>query len=128
MHGMTSHGFPNLFFTGYTQAASAANLTLMFDQQAKHIAFIAGQALARGATTLEPGKEAQDAWVSTIKEKSVANPRFWRECTPGYSNNEGAGDLRSYAGESYGPGFYAFDQLLKDWRDQGDMEGLVLGK
>jgi len=27
-----------------------------------------------------------------------------------------------------GPGFYAFDRLLKEWRGQGDMEGLVLGK
>jgi cyclohexanone monooxygenase len=127
LHGMTSHGFPNLFFTGYTQAASAANLTLMYDQQATHIAHIAKATLARGAAMFEPSKSAQDEWVRIIKEKLTLNTRYWRECTPGYGNAEGSEEIRSPMGESYGPGFYAFDQLLKEWRGKGDMEGLVLG-
>jgi cyclohexanone monooxygenase len=32
----------------------------------------------------------------------------------------------SHLGEPYAPGFYAFNRLLKDWRED-DMEGLVLG-
>jgi cyclohexanone monooxygenase len=127
MHGMTTHGFPNLFFIGYIQAATAANLTLMFDQQATHISYMAKEAIARGAATLEPTKDAQDDWVRTIREKRTANPKFWRECTPGYNNNEGSEEVRPYSGEGYGPGFYAFDDLLKAWRNKGDMEGLALG-
>jgi cyclohexanone monooxygenase len=56
------------------------------------------------------------------------------ECTPGYYNNEGGGagaaegeGIRSHIGEPYGPGFYAFGDLLAEWRDKGDMDGLVLG-
>ena len=52
---------------------------------------------------------------------------FLRECTPGYYNNEGGKVIRSHLGEMYGPGFYAFEELLRVWRDKGDMAGLVLG-
>jgi cyclohexanone monooxygenase len=127
MHGMTSHGFPNLFFIGFTQAANAANITLMYDQQATHIAYMVNATLAQGATTLEPHKEAEDAWVRTIKELLVTNPRFWRECTPGYGNNEGSEEIRSPMGESYGPGFYAFGDLIETWRAKGNMDGMAVG-
>ena len=55
------------------------------------------------------------------------DPQFSRECTPGYYNNEGEEQLRSNLGEPYGPGFYAFDELLQEWRDRGDLKGLALG-
>ena len=31
---MTTHGFPNLFFTGFIQGGVNANITAMFEQQA----------------------------------------------------------------------------------------------
>ena len=77
---------------------------------------------------MEPSREAQQAWVKTIRESLVTNPQFWRDCTPGYYNNEGSEIIRSaHYGEPYGPGFYAFGELLKEWRDKGNLEGLVLG-
>ena len=39
-HGMMSHGFPNQFFTGFTQAGVSANTTAMFEPQGSHIAYI----------------------------------------------------------------------------------------
>jgi cyclohexanone monooxygenase len=122
-----SHGFPNQFFTGFTQAGVSANTTAMFAQQGTHIAHVIKETLARGAATVEPSQQAQDEWVSIIRETSITDRNFWRECTPGYYNNEGEEVLRSHLGEPYGPGFYAFDRLLQDWRDKGDMDGLVLG-
>ena len=126
-HGMMSHGFPNQFFTGFTQAGVSANTTAMFEQQGSHIAYIIKETSARGAVTVEPSRQAQDEWVRIIRETSITDRNFWRECTPGYYNNEGEEAFRSHLGEPYGPGFYAFDRLLQEWRDQGDMEGLVLG-
>ena len=41
----------------------AANTTAMFEQQAEHIAYIISEAIARGATTVEPSQEGQDNWV-----------------------------------------------------------------
>ena len=52
--------------------------------------------------------------------------QFQRECTPSYFNGEGAEKLRWYAGETYGPGWVAFQRLLQEWRDKGTLEGLVL--
>jgi cyclohexanone monooxygenase len=131
LHGITSHGFPNQFHTGFVQGGVSANTTAMFEQQAEHIAYIISEAVKRKATTVEPSMEAQDNWVNTIRDLSIDNSAFEVSCTPGYYNNEGGGGgqgIRSFLGEPYSPGFYAFDDLLKEWRDKGDLEGLVLGK
>jgi cyclohexanone monooxygenase len=127
LHGMMAHGFPNLFFTGFTQAGVNATNSATFIAQGRHIGYIASQALRRGAGTVEPSQEAQDAWVRHLRSVAVDNTQFVRECTPSYFNNEGEEKLRFIFGEPYGPGFYAFEKLLQEWRDQGDLEGLVLG-
>ncbi len=130
LHGMTSRGFPNMFFTGFIQGGVSANTTAMFEQQAKHIAYILAEAQNRGATTVEPGQEGQDAWVRTVRELAIDNSAFELSCTPGYYNNEGRGAAvgnGSFLGDFYSPGFYAFDDLLAEWRDKGDLDGLVLG-
>ncbi len=130
LHGMTSVGFPNQFFTGFIQGGVSANTTAMFEQQAEHIAYIISEAIAHGATTVEPSEDAQDDWVKTIREVSIDTSEFAVSCTPGYYNNEGGGGgegIRSAIGEYYAPGFYAFGDLIKEWRDKGELEGLVLG-
>ena len=130
LHGMMSRGFPNQFFTGFIQGGVAANTTSMFDQQGEHIAYIISEAMARGAVTVEPSQEAQDQWIKTTRETAAGDLQFAMECTPGYYNNEGGGGgegIRSHLGEPYGPGFYAFGDLLKEWRDKGDLDGLVVG-
>jgi cation diffusion facilitator CzcD-associated flavoprotein CzcO len=126
-HGMMSHGFPNMFFTGFTQAGLNATNSVTFISQGRHIGYIVSEALKRGVRTVEPSLEAQEAWIQHIRETAIDPTPFARECTPGYFNNEGEKELRWYLGEPYGPGFYAFEKLLKDWRDAGDMKGLVLG-
>ena len=131
LHGITSHGFPNQFHTGFIQGGVSANTTAMFEQQAEHIAYIISEAVKRKATTVEPSVAAQDNWVNTIRELSMDNSAFEVSCTPGYYNKEGGGGgqgIRSFLGEPYSPGFYAFDDLLKEWREKGDLDGLVLGQ
>ncbi len=129
LHGITSRGFPNQFHTGFIQGGVSANTTAMFEQQAEHIAYIIAEAINRGATVVEPSAQAQDAWVATIRELAFDNSAFDLSCTPGYYNNEGRGfgdASRSFLGEVYSPGFYAFDDLLRQWRDAGDLAGLTL--
>ena len=126
LHGMMTHGFPNQFFTGFTQAGLNATNSVTFVSQGKHIGYIVSEALRRAVTRVEPSLEAQEAWVNTIRNTAVDTSCFARECTPGYFNNEGEEKLRWYLGEPYGPGFYAFEALLEDWRGKGDLEGLLL--
>jgi cyclohexanone monooxygenase len=128
LHGMTSRGFPNQFFTGFIQGGVSANTTAMFEQQAEHIAYLISEAVKRRAVTVEPSQEAQAAWVSTIQELAIDNSAFEVSCTPGYYNKEGGGGAEGFLGEYYSAGFYAFDDLLKEWRDKGDLDGLELGK
>ncbi|BBZ47801.1 flavin-containing monooxygenase [Mycobacterium parmense] len=134
LHGMTSRGFPNQFYTGFTQVGISANIATNYELQGEHIAYVIAEALKRGATTVEPSQAAQDRWCATIRETAIDNSAFDAQCTPGYYNNEGGGGgaaegegIRSHLGEPYGPGFYAFEELLRAWRDKGDLEGLVLG-
>lgn len=133
-HGMMTHGFPNQFFTGFIQGGFAASTTETFNQQGKHIAWIIAQALHRGATVVEPALDAQNAYVDMIRSSAADNSAFIRECTPSYFNNEGvevANDkgekrVRFYTGETYGPGWYAFIELLENWRETGELDGLIL--
>jgi cyclohexanone monooxygenase len=127
LHGITSHGFPNLLFTGFIQGGVTAATTLMFEQQADHIAYLVKEALARSATTVEPSEAAEDEWIATIRANSVDNSNFVRECTPGYYNSEGEPNGRSFLGDPYWGGFYALEDLLRAWRDSGELKGLVLG-
>ncbi len=103
LHGMTTHGFPNLFFTGFTQAGLNATNSVTFVSQGRHIGYIVSQALRRGAATVEPSQAAQDDWVRTIREHANEGAKqFAQECTPGYFNNEGEKEFRWYLGEPYG--------------------------
>ena len=129
LHGMTSRGFPNQFFMGFIQGGVSANTTAMFEQQAQHIAYIIAEAQNRGATTVEPSKDGQDAWVATVRELAIDNSAFELSCTPGYYNNEGRGGAvgnGSFLGDFYSPGFYAFDELIAEWRAKGELDGLEL--
>lgn len=130
LHGMTTVGFPNQFYTGFTQVGISANIAANYELQGEHIAYIVAQALERGITTIEPSQAAQDDWCQTIKDNYIDNSAFDAECTPGYYNNEGGGDggLRSHLGEPYGPGFYAFGDLLAAWRNDGGLDGFVTGR
>jgi cyclohexanone monooxygenase len=127
LHGMTVHNFPNLLFTGWLQGGVSGSTTLMYDQQGRHISYIVGETLARGAETFEPSAQAEADWVRTIRENLALDRAFWESCTPGYNNNEGLEVTRyTIFGEPYGPGYLAFDELIRNWREQGDMQGLEL--
>ncbi len=92
---MTSRGFPNQFHTGFIQGGVSANTTAMFEQQAKHIAYIISEAVKREAR--RPSSRARrlkTAGSSTIRELAVDTSAFDLSCTPGYYNNEGSGGRR----------------------------------
>lgn len=124
LHGMTANGFPNFYFTGYGQSGVSGSITLGYDLQAQHIAHIVKNALARDVVA-EPSAEAQQSWLDTISEKLVFDKAFWHECTPSYLNGEGAA-IEKYTvwGEPYGGGYYEFESILADWRENG-MPGMT---
>ncbi|MCX4092524.1 flavin-containing monooxygenase [Nocardia sp. alder85J] len=128
LHGIMSHGFPNHFATGYVQGGVTAATTLIFEQQADHIAYIIGAAQRQGIKVLEPTQEAEDGWVATIRANAIDNSEFVETCTPGYYNAEGAPNGRGFLGDPFWGGFYVLEELLQAWRDTGTLEGLAQTK
>ena len=128
LHGLSSHGFPNWFFIGVNQNGLSVNMTAMFDDQARHVAYIIDEVLGRGRAVAEVTAEAEAEWVAEIRRLAFANRDFLESCTPGYYNNEGELDdpSKGLATQAYAPGINAFNALLADWREQGDLQGFEL--
>ncbi|MBN4055340.1 NAD(P)/FAD-dependent oxidoreductase [bacterium AH-315-K03] len=134
LHGMMTSDFPNQFFIGYYQGGVNATTTEQYKQQAHHIAYIIKEALERGVRSLEPSEQAQDDWVKHVRDTAIDTSSFLEECTPSYYNGEsekhkgsdGKESFRFFLGETYGPGWGAFQQLLLDWRSAGELAGLVI--
>ena len=127
LHGLTTHGFPNCFFLGFTQTAITISVPQALDEQARHVTYMVSQAKARGAASLEPTAEAEEAYVQEVRSLARMGSRFYSECTPGYYNSEGASGNRSgFFSDMYGAGPLRFFQLLAEWRDTGELPGLEL--
>jgi cation diffusion facilitator CzcD-associated flavoprotein CzcO len=125
LHGMTVHGFPNLFFVGRSQSATTVNLPLSLENQTQHVTYILKEARERGYRTLELTAEAETAYVQEVRRLSGIGARFYQECTPGYYNSEGAaGNKNGFFAESYGAGSLIFFDMLDKWRSDGRMDGL----
>ncbi|MDE2301162.1 MAG: NAD(P)/FAD-dependent oxidoreductase [Sphingomonadales bacterium] len=125
--GAMARGFPNMFFTGFTQGGVNATNSKTFIDQGRHIGYIVSEALRRGATVVEPSKAAQDGYIAHLRSIAVDNSAFINECTPSYFNNEGdSAKKRHIFGEPWGEGYYAFEDMLQRWRDAGGLEGLEL--
>ena len=125
-HGVMTHGFPNQFYMGYIQGGLNASVTEQNGRQGYHIAHIISEALKRGAQVVEPSQQAQDDYVNHFESMEIDISEFQHECTPSYFNNEGEDKPKWRLFRSYGPGWDAFQKLLADWREQGDMPGLEL--
>ncbi|MBV9330224.1 MAG: NAD(P)/FAD-dependent oxidoreductase [Alphaproteobacteria bacterium] len=128
LHGMHVHGFPNCFIMSNAQSGFTANFPHMMNEQTKHIAWVVQQAVERQAQTVEASLEAESEWVKTIESLAIMRQKFLEECTPGYYNNEGQPSERAARNSPYGAGPIAFVKVLEDWRAEGNLKGLILGR
>ena len=125
--GLTSRGFPNCFFLGFTQTAITVNVPHALNEQAKHVAYMVRETQARGISQIEPTAEAEQDYVDEIRRTADVGKRFYTECTPGYYNGEGNRDNRNgFFSDMHGAGPIGFFKILEDWRAAGTLEGLEL--
>ena len=128
--GMMTDEFPNCFFVGANQQTGAAvNAVHLLDELSVHVAHVIGTLAQRDAALVEPSAESVDAWVRTIRT-SDANQKlleFFSECTPGYFNAEGRAQRSEdvFAGDRCADPI-AYFQMLKAWRLEGSLDGLVV--
>jgi len=127
LHGLTTDGFPNCFFLGFTQGAVTISVPQALGEQARHVTYIVNEARARQANVIEPSAEAVGAYVDEVRSLARLGTRFYTECTPGYYNSEGArGNRSGFFSDMYGAGPIRFFELLNEWRSAGNLEGLAL--
>jgi cation diffusion facilitator CzcD-associated flavoprotein CzcO len=126
LHGITTHGFPNMGFIGYIQGGINSSVTEHFGRQGAHFAWIVGNALKKGVTVVEPSQAAQDAYVKTYNEIKLDVSAMLARCPPGYFNNEGAANNKWALFPGWGYGWDHFEGMLAEWRAKGDMEGMML--
>ncbi|MBK7951229.1 MAG: NAD(P)/FAD-dependent oxidoreductase [Deltaproteobacteria bacterium] len=126
-HGLHLHDFPNCFMMSLAQSGYTLNFPYMIDVQAQHIAYVIGEAMARGARTVEASEAAEDAWCAALAERAAHFDRtFAEQCTPSYYNNEGRPDVKSLDRNFFFGGPTEFAELLAAWRAEGTLQGLVL--
>ncbi len=127
LHGLSSHGFPNWFTIGINQNGLSPNMTAMFDDQAVHVSYIIDEVMKRGKQVAEVTTDAESEWVTQIVNLAgTGASAFLQDCTPGYYNREGKGTGGNMQNSPYAPGINAFNALLADWRQQGDLAGFDL--
>jgi cation diffusion facilitator CzcD-associated flavoprotein CzcO len=124
-HGMHVKNFPNSFFFGPAQSGFTATYTYSLDEQSQHLSYILSEASKKGINRIEASENAEKKWVETIIEKSRLTADFQEKCTPGYYNNEGQVNVKPQ-NNTYGGGPIEFFNLMKKWRDKGNLEGLEL--
>tara|TARA_B100000686_G_scaffold165129_1_gene172782 strand:- start:106 stop:456 length:351 start_codon:yes stop_codon:yes gene_type:complete len=114
---------------GFIQTALTPNFVHLLLEQSEHIAYLVEYSMEHGLRSLEASVEAEERWCATIKRLAKSGEKFFKECTPGYYNNEGKSD-RGYGfiQNAYGGGPVEFFKLLSDWRSTGNLEGLDLKK
>ena len=127
LHGLHTHGFPNLFIISNGQAAFTTNFPHAMDESAKHISYIIGQCLNRNINTVDAELGAEDEWVEEIIRLSRISEAYQASCTPGYYNNEGKANPKSAQNSAYGKGPNPYFARMKAWREDGTMAGLELG-
>jgi cation diffusion facilitator CzcD-associated flavoprotein CzcO len=125
LHGITTHGFPNMGFIGYIQGGINSSVTEHFGRQGAHMAWIIAETLRRGATMVEPTQAAQDAYVAEYNAIKLDVSAMTARCPPGYFNNEG-GSNKWALFPGWGYGWDHFEAMLAEWRDAGDMKGMAV--
>ncbi len=123
LHGIHTHGFPNLMFVQPTQGANLiSNVPHNIVDSARTIAVTIRHALDNGFSMVEPSQDAEDAWVTLLLSgpgSTIGGP----DCTPGYYNNEGQ-DPGAFLGRGYPYGPSAYFAYIDKWRATGTFDGL----
>jgi cation diffusion facilitator CzcD-associated flavoprotein CzcO len=81
--GLTSAGFPNLFFiTGPGSPSVLSNMPVSIEQHVEFVSRIIGDMRERGAELIEPTQQAEDEWSDHVQE--VAHSTLFPESATWY--------------------------------------------
>lgn len=133
LHGIFTNNFPNIFSLGLSQAGLGINQTQRLDDMSKHVAYTICEARKKAGSdkvVIEADRAATDKWADEILSHAYLLSGFG-QCTPGYFTLEG--DIERVSPEQavkigkstvYGRGYTRYAQILKEWEQQGGLQGL----
>lgn len=125
--GMHVNGFPNCFVMSLTQSGYTLNFPYLIDVQARQIAYVISETLARGARTVEATEEGEARWCEELEKRAASfDTSFAEQCTPSYYNEEGMPGAKTLDRNFFIGGPTEFAELLSAWREEGNMRGLAL--
>lgn len=134
LHGIAAHDFPNMFYTGLSQAGVGVNQTQRLDEQAVHIAHIIKQAENQSGgggkkAVVEASEKGCDEWGDRVAGHAHMVATM-QGCTPSYFNGEGEADKMNEEQQKgaaraamWGQGFLDYQKILEEWRKEGRLEG-----
>ena len=133
MHGLMSHGFPNLYVCGGLFVFQlGANYCYGVDVQAEQVAYTISELQKRKVKAANVSADAEQAWIDDQLSSDTPLTQLVlggspESCTPGYYNQEGTKErYRDVRRESYTKGLGAYKKVLAAWRKNDDLEGLEL--
>lgn len=124
MHGIFTHGFPNMLMFSLVQGGYGINFAHMLYELAVHVSWTIKTCHERGIEEIEVTKEAEEAWWQELMKYLMTSAEFRANCTPSYMNAEGKRDLSMVKLTTYNGGLTAFVDILRKWREAGDLPGL----
>ena len=126
-HGLSSHGFPNLYHMGFTQTGYTPNFTYQLDKQAQHLAKLFTDLQARGIKAIEPTLQAEEDYLKLVLAPT-AMTEYLAGCTPGYYNAEGSAKSENdgFLQGHYPEGGLKFYEMLAEWRATGQYAGMIV--
>jgi cation diffusion facilitator CzcD-associated flavoprotein CzcO len=131
LFGMMSRGFPNMFVMPAPgqQAVVTVNYTQLAVLGAEFIGHAVTLLEKRGVEVFDVSAEAEERWTQKIVETFVDSSAVMSACTPSRINNEGHPEALKPRNGNYGRGlgdYFGYRELLEQWLDAGDLEGLEL--
>ncbi|KAL3429216.1 hypothetical protein BDV09DRAFT_180766, partial [Aspergillus tetrazonus] len=141
LHGYATNGFPNLFFSGTSQATITGNNVFMLGFIAQHIAYMIGEGerrVGRGQglgqqqrAIIEVTRDGEEAHTAEILRRAPFYSVL-AGCTPGYFNGHGDSanitdpekKARRARGVTWSEGTISFLEYIGRWRNEGNLQGL----
>ncbi|WYZ44677.1 hypothetical protein EsH8_VII_001113 [Colletotrichum jinshuiense] len=136
LHGYATNDFPNLFFSGTSQATITGNNVFMLTLIAQHVTYMISEAERRVGTgkraIIEVTREAEEQHSQEIVKRA---PFFssLAGCTPGYFNGHGQAPpqdpeekKKQARGVVWAEGTVSFLEYIGKWRDEGKLRGLTV--
>ena len=126
LHGILTHGFPNLLVCHFIQAGFGLNFHHYLKELTNHLVWLVDTALEEDITTIEATVEAEDQWLNLLWEAGKGFGRYAAACTPSFHNSEAERTMASARNVVIPGNLMNYVGHLERWREAGDRPGTVV--